>query len=411
MQVDLYQTFLELYRYNGIHVLSFWDLEKEIEQIDFGFRKKISVRFNYQLLARNLEQYLEPGISYLFEDELHLNYSIFRFSPEQAEEYHCRILCIGPFSFQPVNQVSFLELMEALSIPAIYHQDYLEYLNFIPIVSSSDSWSHMLGFFLAKLYGSPVKFRYINFNEEKWRAFSSNYIDYSIPHEPQIALNAIETRYALENQMMAAVAAGNTDLAYQLHFHFQKCRLLPRVPDPIRDQKNLLFTLNTLLRKAAETGHVHPMHIDNLSRQFAIQIESCLSLQQLDALRTSMIRKYCMLVNNYSRQAYSVIIQTCMDYIDFHYNFPLSLSALAGLCSVSESYLSTLFKKETKMTVTEYINSTRIRQALILLNSSAMSIGEIASQCGFFDANYFSRVFKKQLGLSPKEYRDNLRTA
>ena len=79
------------------------------------------------------------------------------------------------------------------------------------------------------------------------------------------------------------------------------------------------------------------------------------------------------------------------------------------MCSVSESYLSSLFKKETGTTITDYINSTRIRQALILLNTSSLPIGEVASRCGFLDSNYFSRIFKKQLGLSPREYRDSIR--
>ena len=61
------------------------------------------------------------------------------------------------------------------------------------------------------------------------------------------------------------------------------------------------------------------------------------------------------------------------------------------------------------MTVTDCINKTRIRQALILLNTSELSIGDIASRCGFPDANYFSRVFRRQQGLSPKQYRDRIR--
>lgn len=184
---------------------------------------------------------------------------------------------------------------------------------------------------------------------------------------------------------------------------------MPRVPDPVRDQKNLMFTLNTLLRKAVEQARVHPFHIDNLSRQLAIQIESSCTTGQLDALPNVMIRKYCLLVNNYSRLSCSELVRACMDYIDFHYSSELSLASLADMNFVSPAYLSSQFKKETGTTITDYINDTRIRQALVLLNASDFSIGEIAVQCGFGDANYFTRTFKKLLGKTPTVYRKGIR--
>ena len=122
-----------------------------------------------------------------------------------------------------------------------------------------------------------------------------------------------------------------------------------------------------------------------------------------------MVRKYCLLVKNYSRRDYSSLVQTCLDYIDFHYSEDLSLDLMAKLCSVSNTYLSSLFKKEVNMTLTDYINSTRIRQSLILLNTTTMSIQEISMKCGFSDSNYFTRTFKKFQGQSPKGYRETIR--
>ena len=204
---------------------------------------------------------------------------------------------------------------------------------------------------------------------------------------------------------MEAVASGNTQEAMLRCQRFLSYRLSPRVSSPLRDRKNILFTFNTLLRKSAEAGGVHPLHIDNLSRTLAIQIESAMTVDQLNQIRSGMVRKYCILVQNYSRRAYSQLVQTCMNNIDFYYNTELSLSWLARQCAVSESHLSTAFRKETGMTVTDYINKTRIRQALILLNTTSLPVGEISSRCGFFDANYFSRVFRKFQGQSPKQYR------
>ena len=84
----------------------------------------------------------------------------------------------------------------------------------------------------------------------------------------------------------------------------------------------------------------------------------------------------------------------------------LSLKTQAQLLNVNSSYLSTLFKKETGTTLTEYVNRKRIEHALLLLNSTDMQIQMIAQYCGIHDVNYFTKTFKKVVGHTPKEYRE-----
>lgn len=405
---ELFALMVDAYRNYGVNILTLWDVSREIESVDLGFRKKMTADFDYPLIAADFKQNMESGIVYLYEDDLGMNYSFFRMPKELEAALHCRILSVGPFLFRPVVSGSFDAFMEKQGIDPLYRQDFLEFFNRLPLAPSIDSWNHMLGFFLERLCGRPPEFRHASHVPEHKTFPTPIPANYSVPNQPDVALKAIENRYRLENKLMEAVSMGNTPEAYRTYHQFRQYRLLPRVADPIRNQKNLMFTFNTLLRKAAELGHVHPLHIDDLSRRIAIQIESCLSLRQLESLDYSMIRKYCILVNNYSRRSCSPLIQECLDYIDFQYSTDVSLSSLAKMLSVSEGHLSTLFKKETGSTITDYVNSTRIRQALILLNTSTLSIGEIAARCGFLDANYFSRIFKKQLGLSPREYRASI---
>ncbi len=62
------------------------------------------------------------------------------------------------------------------------------------------------------------------------------------------------------------------------------------------------------------------------------------------------------------------------------------------------------------MTVTDYINLTRVRRSLKLLSGSSLSMPEIAERCGFSDANYYTRTFRKIHGSTPTEYRKSLQT-
>lgn len=401
---EIFQTMIALFQYCGISVLPFNAQYDGIDSIDFSFRKKLSPNFQYNIIAEDLEQRLPPDQCCLFEDELNLNYIFIRFSPEYEKELGCHTLCIGPMLFHAPDEASIRAFMENYSISLDYLTDFIEFYNLVPLIPSYDLWIRQITFFFSQLYGYYPKFTHVHWNNIK-----------STPPSPEVSatpksitLDAIATRYTVENKLMTAVAAGNAQEAENLYFEFRQFRLMPRISDPIRDQKNLLFTLNTLMRKAAEYGQVHPFYIDRLSTQLAIQIEHCSTLKQVKQMGRTVVRKYCILVHNYSRRAYSSLVQTCMNYIDFYYNTDLSLSSLAKLCSISHSYLSVLFKKETGMTVTDYINQTRIRQALTLLNTTNMPIGEIAEYCGFMDANYFSRIFKKMQGLSPRQYRSSI---
>ncbi len=101
--------------------------------------------------------------------------------------------------------------------------------------------------------------------------------------------------------------------------------------------------------------------------------------------------------------AYRVAQETAK-YISTNYKQSLSLSILAKKCSVSEGYLSKLFKKYTGMGINQYINISRIMAAKELFESTDLSVTAIAYECGFNDSNYFSQVFKHIVGITPKKY-------
>ena len=87
-----------------------------------------------------------------------------------------------------------------------------------------------------------------------------------------------------------------------------------------------------------------------------------------------MVHKYCLLVKNHSMKGYSLLIQKVLVRIDSDLTADLSLKTQAALLNVNASYLSTLFKKETGQTLTDYVNKKRVEHALFLLNSSSMQI-------------------------------------
>jgi AraC-like DNA-binding protein len=84
----------------------------------------------------------------------------------------------------------------------------------------------------------------------------------------------------------------------------------------------------------------------------------------------------------------------------------LNVAWLAERLGCSADYLSHAFRSETGRRLTSFINEERVKLAKYLLQSSAMSVGEVALSCGFADPNYFARVFKRWTERTPREFRD-----
>ncbi|MBQ9063286.1 MAG: PocR ligand-binding domain-containing protein [Eubacterium sp.] len=92
-------------------------------------------------------------------------------------------------------------------------------------------------------------------------------------------------------------------------------------------------------------------------------------------------------------------------YLSVHYSEPVTLAGAARSAGVHPSYLSSLFRKVTGLTFKDYLNQIRIEHALELLKNTDYPIMEIAISCGFNDQSYFTKVFKKQTGMTPRQFR------
>ena len=98
-------------------------------------------------------------------------------------------------------------------------------------------------------------------------------------------------------------------------------------------------------------------------------------------------------------------INDAVRYIEQNYFDNISTKHLSKICHLSEGYFCHLFKTVTGRTAKEYVLVKRIDKAVDLLKVTDMTVLEIAMQCGFSDANYFSRVFKKYKNRTPSSYR------
>lgn len=218
-------------------------------------------------------------------------------------------------------------------------------------------------------------------------------------------VQAVERRYAFENELMEAVAKGQLEKAADLSKALTKADFPPRTEDLLQNMKHYAIITNTLLRKAAQKGGVQPTKLHNISSHFAEEIEKLSDEDSARCLLGQMVLNYCRLVRKHSATAYCPPVQKAIACIDRDLTAEHSLRTLARTLNISSSYLSTLFKKETGQTLTGYIHERRILHAMHLLQTTNLQVQIIAQQCGMSDVHYFSKVFKKFVGLSPRQYR------
>lgn len=102
------------------------------------------------------------------------------------------------------------------------------------------------------------------------------------------------------------------------------------------------------------------------------------------------------------------VIRNAKEFIDENYmDDNLSLSAVAKAVGLSPTYLSALFKREMRQNFSDYLTNVRIEKAKELLCCTSKMIYEVAYESGFRDYRYFSQIFKKHTGLTPRQFQNN----
>lgn len=407
MLVDLLEYSAEFLRKAGIPVIFLKEpYNSRLPDLSPGLPGAVLEIIDYQALAQKLQTVLTPGKLVYLKTSCYLNFAIFSFADKLRAEYQKDSCIIGPFLFQPLTVAEFGRILEIYGLSSEMYQDVQEFYNQVRVIASAQMWFHMISQVVDTLLEKPAEVVHIEMSLSDFLSFPES--AYEIPSNTDIAANIVELRYQAEEAFLKALLAGDDNALIPLYQTYRQYRLMPRSPDPLRNYKMQLTVLNTLMRKTVQEACVHPLHIDNFSTQMAVQIENGEDLRQLKLLELTMVRKYCMLVKKYSRLGHSPVVQACMDYIDFHYIDKLTLAGMAERSFVTKNYLSGLFKKETGMTITEYIQNTRIQQSLILLRTTTLSVLEIGEQCGYADADYFTRIFKRTQGMTPREYRKKI---
>ncbi len=361
--------------------------------------KKVSASFS------EIFPNISERVQYKFYDLLGCKY-IFIKLPQIQDD---KILIIGPYLNEETSQNKILECSEKFNLPPTAVKLLELYFTTVPILRDEGQFFAVINTFCEQIWGGVDGYSSIDIEQNVHSIFNfvdkEKQIDFNVESDWQI--EAVEKRYAYENELLRAVSRGQTHKAEQMLLGFSSTSFESRSNDDLRNLKNYAIIMNTLLRKAAQDGGVHPIHLDKLSSDFAKKIEQLSSLRLVKEFMSKMLTDYCRLVRIHSIKQYSPLVQRAIIKIESDLTGNLSLKELSKLNNVSESYFSALFKSETGKTLTDYVNTQRIAQAKHLLLTTNLQIQTVAQHSGILDLHYFSKLFKKYTGKTPNEFKKN----
>ncbi|HWO77034.1 MAG TPA: AraC family transcriptional regulator [Bacillus sp. (in: firmicutes)] len=215
----------------------------------------------------------------------------------------------------------------------------------------------------------------------------------------------VHPSYNLEQQLLSAVQQGNYEEAKQVLTQINQLERAKLAENELRSLKNSLICTCTLFTRAIINGGVHPEIAFNLSDVYIREIERISNTEKLKSLEYEMLYSFVKTLVEEKQNSYSSLVNQVISFIHHHILHDLSLDQIARHVYVSPSYLSSKFKEEVGSSLSEYMNQKRIEESKYFLLHSRMSISEIAHLFRFCNQSYYTALFKKINGITPKKYR------
>ena len=368
---------------------------KDITKIDQGMRAAVWTNYNDGNTKIRFADSLEQYRMLIVKSNLGFYNVLAVFGCGTNPDF----ISVGPFRDEELSPNYFTQILKEAHIAPAEMQEMKLIYERMPLVQLDAIVSvtkHIIGNFVPQFQEiTPELLQY----SEQNRAVDVD----------KEALNHYSMEYAEQYQellfaFLGFLKSGDTASAKKaLHVFLDKTKLIRR--KSMRDYKLILQTVNDYCHMALLHTSIHPMYVIKLAESLRIKIENIASMGKMEQMTGEICHKYCLLIKNYANPNSSKLTKDVIAYIQLHLDEELSLSRLASHFKKNPSVLSKNFNKEVGQTLTQFIHQTRMQEAVRLFNTTNLTVSEVAVMVGYPDFSYFSKVFSKNVGCSPREYR------
>lgn len=312
-----------------------------------------------------------------------------------------QLLTMGPYVAESNSREVTFAIQKELGWDSRMGESLLEYRSSVPVVLDEQAFVRIVRRIGALLCGQEQALPFV---EQVEHPSPGTPVSREEQYEQAMAASMIEQRYQKENEWLDAMLTGNLDKMTAAMRELARFQLPGRFQS-LRGAQNIAIILNTLCRKNIERAGVHPAFIDQIARGFTGRIDSCVTEQEVRAIQREIPKEYCLAVNRYAVQGVSPLIRAVISETLLRIDSAISLCELAEKVGVRESYLSARFKEEMGCSFGCWLREKRLERAKQLLERENLSIAQVAEQVGILDVSYFIRIFRKETGVTPGQYR------
>lgn len=318
-----------------------------------------------------------------------------------------KIMLVGPYVRSQLEETKLRQVLISRHFPASFATSIRIYGAAFPVISSTYVRNTITAF-IGSFSGKSEDYIFCRLSADNSRTplpqpLRRESLDYSALHQ----------RYDLENNFLRMIQLGDTENVLPA---LQEMSLLDmkqnRYVNAVYQEPGIgLAMTRALARKAAEQGGASLVEIHEITQRAVQKISSSRDAMEQARYSDAMVLELTEAVrrNKQNLLGYSKPIRRVIQHIQLNYSQEMSLSMLADIAGISESYLIRLFKKEAGSSVFQYIAFLRCRHAAEMLENQDIPVQEISSYVGYEDNNYFVKVFRKQYGMTPTEYRSQHR--
>lgn len=334
---------------------------------------------------------MNPDTLYQISDELQIHYFLLRI-PDG-------ILTAGPFCTSSFSKSDCMRLLAHLGLPVSLQPELLAYRSQYPVLREPLAFNimeHVLK--LNGLLDRSLTFQTLDFTQ------LSCHPDHTVlyQHYP----DQIRERYATEQLFMTAVEQGNTEEALlQLHRR-QREFVTQNIGDHTLEKERIgCAIVRTMLRIAALNTGLSAFTVDALSQKSSAAVQNARTSDEIRAAQDRMVAEFCRTVQAHHTDSYSPEVFELISYLNCCYTQSIELKQLSRMFHLSPGRLSAVFKEQTGQTISEYLRRLRTGHAAFLLATTRQNVSQVSLNVGISDANYFVKLFRKDYGMTPTEYR------
>lgn len=212
--------------------------------------------------------------------------------------------------------------------------------------------------------------------------------------------------YGLERLFLSKVSSGDIETTKSIFKDQIKPLYFTNLgTENLRPVKNNGIVFSTLLARAAITGGVEPDTALSLADSYIRKIEDIYRYNELINVIEQMAIQFTEQVLQTSEVNHVSVVKKVSKYIHSHLSEQIRLNDVAEYVGLSPNYFSSLFKREMGIAFADYVNEIRIKESQFLLETTDYSIIDIAVAVGFNNQNYFTTIFRKHTGTTPKQFR------